>query len=153
MELQLSNEQTKIKFFFEYTTHNQKIIERLSRIGYYIKGFSLTLFGAILGIYFSINFPNDANRILFLVSMILVFLIFWITDVINLKNEKIFRLDYSYKLKNWKKMDYEEIFDVAYYFKKIEKKQKKLQWKKSIFNWFTLINLILSIPFFILIFI
>lgn len=141
-------------YLFEYTKQNQKIINRLSNIGYSIKGISTTLFIGILTILttFSNMKLKSLSMNMFLFFSIMIFLILWLIDVINLRNEKIFRKDYSYKLKNSEKLNNLDILNLTYIYEVDDFKiiKKEVLWE-SIKNLFTMINLAFAFTFTILI--
>lgn len=144
--VEFSEKEEKRLVYFKYIDLNQSIIKRLSRIGYFIKGFSITSMSIFLSLFISIEW-KIWNLVILFIFACSTLLVFWIIDVLNLKNEKVFRQDYDYKRINWESMEESKILDLSYSFKQ---GKNNIQLKKSIFNFFTSIHLIMM--FFLLIY-
>lgn len=126
------NNNMKFDVYIKYLDLNQDIIRRISKIGFFIKGFSITLISIVISLVVNKNISYS-----FYIFFSFIWIFIWWMDVINLRNEKIFRRDYDYKRMHWKEMDEEEILDLSYSFKG----NNKDLLKKSIFNIFTSIHL------------
>lgn len=76
----------------------QKIISRLSNIGISIFSLAITIFSIFIPLIYSLNTTIKIRTIL-TISLLLITICFFIAHLVNLKNEKLWRLIYSDKTK------------------------------------------------------
>lgn len=74
----------------------QKIISRLSNIGYTLLSLSLTIMSIILPLVYTLNIALKI-RIILTVTLLVISVLFFVSHLINLRNEKIWRLVYDEK--------------------------------------------------------
>lgn len=74
----------------------QKIISRLSNICYIILSLSLTIMSIILPLVYTLNIALKI-RIILTVTLLVISVLFFVSHLINLRNEKIWRWIYDEK--------------------------------------------------------
>lgn len=74
----------------------QKIISRLSNIGYTLLSLSLTIMSIILPLVYTLNIALKI-RIILIVTLLVISVLFFVSHLINLRNEKRWRLVYDEK--------------------------------------------------------
>lgn len=74
----------------------QKIISRLSNIGYTLLSLSLTIMSIILPLVYTLNIALKI-RIILTVTLLVISVLFFVSHLINLRNEKIWRWIYREK--------------------------------------------------------
>ncbi len=112
----------------------QKIITRLSNIGYALFTITLTFLSIIASITFSLNLDSVWKLLISIISCILI-VIFFIVNIINLRNEKAFREIYNNKTKlNIDDSSVNEILSLTD-FTEIKNKIKLINCIKSFLTW------------------
>lgn len=75
----------------------QKIISRLSNIGYTLLSLSLTIMSIILPLVYTLNIALKI-RIILTVTLLVISVLFFVSHLINLRNEKNMTMDISWKM-------------------------------------------------------
>lgn len=76
----------------------QKIVDRLSKIGYTLISISMTIWSIMFPLIYSLN-VEQIIRIVLVVTLFFSNLAFFVSFLINLRNEKIWRKIYDQKIK------------------------------------------------------
>lgn len=127
-------ENNKVDIYIFSLSNIQKIITRLSNIGYALFTITLTLLSIIASIIFSLNLNSTWKLWISIVSLVLIS-IFFSVNIINLRNEKIFRKIYDEKTKlNIEKTSISEILTLKE-FPTIKKQIKISSCIKSFLTW------------------
>ncbi|MDK2819211.1 MAG: hypothetical protein KFW07_00030 [Mycoplasmataceae bacterium] len=112
----------------------QKIITRLSNIGYALFTITLTLLSIIASIIFSLNLDNIWKLWISIISLVLISIFFGV-NIINLRNEKVFIQIYNNKTKlNIEESTINEILSLGN-FPEMKKEVKIFTCVKSFLTW------------------
>ncbi len=112
----------------------QKIITRLSNIGYALFTITLTLLSIIASIIFSLNLDNIWKLWISIISLVLISIFFGV-NIINLRNEKVFIKIYNNKTKlNIEESTINEILSLGN-FTEMKKEVKIFTCVKSFLTW------------------